>query len=78
VEVSLEMVLSCFTGATEIPPLGFPHVPQLNFSSKSPYPAASECATELTLSTMYQNSSPFEMKIEQAFLSHGHGGFGLS
>lgn len=75
-EVSLEMVLSYFTGATEVPPLGFPHNPQLNFSSISPYPTASTCAIELTLPTMYDSTNQFEEKMEQAFLSHG--GFGLS
>ena len=74
--VSLETVLSFFTGASEVPPLGFPHSPQLNFSSTSPYPTASTCAIELTLPTMYKNSTQFEESMEQAFLSHG--GFGLS
>ncbi len=75
-EVSLEMVLSFFTGADDIPPLGFPHDPQLNFSPTSPYPTASTCAIELTLPMMYNISTQFEEKLKQAFILHG--GFGLS
>ena len=71
------MVLSFFTGADEIPPLGLPHDPQLNFSPISPFPTASTCAIQLTLPTMHhEDSHQFDSSMDQAFLSHG--GFGLS
>ncbi len=74
--VSLEMILSFFTGANEIPPLGLPHDPQLNFSPSGVYPTASTCAIELTLPTRYEHSDEFDKALNTAFISHG--GIGLS
>ena len=70
------MILSFFTGAHEIPPLGLPHEPQMSFSATSPYPTSSTCAIQLTLPSKYEAKEEFEAKMDQAFLSHG--GFGLS
>ena len=74
--VSLGVVLSFFSGADDIPPLGFPHEPVLNFSSHAVYPTASTCAIQLTLPTQYDSFDKFKNKLDQAFLMHG--GFGLS
>ena len=70
------MILIFFTGAKEIPPLGLPHDPQLNFNSTLSYPTASTCAIELTLPTMYEDNHEFEAAMNTAFLAYG--GFGLS
>ena len=69
------MILEFFTGADEIPPLGFPHEPVLNFSD-GPYPTASTCAIQLTLPTQYRYYHPFKSALDLAFICHG--GFGLS
>ena len=74
--VTLPMVLSFFTGAEEIPPLGFPHDPTLNFSDDNLYPTASTCAIELTLPTQYETYDQFKKYVSYAMLNHG--GFGLS
>lgn len=42
-------VLIFFTGASRIPPLGFPKSPTLNFSEENIYPTASTCALILTI-----------------------------
>ena len=70
------MILSFFTGSKEVPPLGLPHTPALNFSCNSPFPTASTCAIELTLPTIYDIEDDFETSMNTAFLQHG--GFGLS
>ena len=69
------MILAFFTGAEEMPPLGFPHDPVLNFADQ-PYPTASTCAIQLTLPTNYLEYPPFKSALDLAFVSHG--GFGLS
>ena len=71
------MISLCFfTGANEIPPMGLPFVPKLQFNSSSPFPTASTCALVLTLSTMYaDDEKEFESHMNDAFISHG--GFGL-
>lgn len=70
------MMLSFYTGAEEIPPLGFPHEPTLVFSTTNPYPTASTCAIQLTLPTKYETYSDFNRSMSYAILNHG--GFGLS
>ena len=70
------MVLSFFSGADDIPPLGYPTEPQLNFNPMSRYPTASTCALQLTLPTCYEQYGPFKSALDVA--SKMHGGFGLS
>ena len=72
----LEDILSFFTGAEVIPPLGFDHTPALYFNSEALFPTASTCALELCLPTRYHSSyAMFKQKASLAFKCHG--GFGL-
>ena len=73
--VTIPLILAFFTGAEQIPPLGFPYDPVLTFAD-NPYPTASTCAIQLTLPTKYSQYSPFKSALDLAFTSHG--GFGLS
>lgn len=72
--VSLEMVLSLFTGAENIPPEGYSCV-VLNFHNQNHYPIASTCAVELTLPTKHSQYDNFKKQLDTAFTMHG--GFGL-
>ncbi len=72
--VSLQRVLSFFTGADEVPPQGFPRDPVLNFAEQH-LPTASTCALELTLPTSHADSTLFNKFLTMGFLCHG--GFGL-
>ena len=54
--VSLEDVLSFFTGATRIPIGGFDCQASLTFSADACYPSASTCALQLVLPTQYYNN----------------------
>ena len=49
-EISMGDILSFFTAAEYIPPLGFDNA-TLNFNDKNPYPTASTCGLCLTLPT---------------------------
>ena len=73
--IHLGTVLSFFSGADKIPPIGFDSC-TLNFSESNIYPTASTCALCLTLPTKYaENYSAF-----CHFFLYGlrnHGGFGL-
>ena len=62
--VTMGDVLSFFTGAESIPPLGFGDA-TLSFNDVNPYPTASTCALCLTLPTMYHNDYP---KFKEKFL----------
>ena len=73
-QVSLEMILSFFTGADAIPPLGYQSV-TLNFNSMNKYPTASTCAVQLTLPTRHTEYKDFKRELNVAFSMHG--GFGL-
>ena len=74
--VSLETLLTFFTGAGNIPPLGYENV-TLQFSSSNLFPTASTCAIELTLPTKYaQHYEGFKKCMNTAILCCG--GFGLS
>ena len=74
-EVQLLDVLSFFTGASVVPPLGFDTKPSLYFNAGAVYPTASTCALHLTLPTKYyQQYEEFKAKMVQALTSHG--GFG--
>lgn len=74
--IGLHNVLSFFTGAEIIPPLGFEITPSLRFSD-SMLPTASTCALQLILPTSYYNNEElFKEKMIYAMLNHG--GFGLS
>ena len=73
---SLKMIMSFFPGADEIPPMGYPHEPELNFNNTSPYPTASTCALQLTLPTCYNEYCAYQSAMNTALFMHG--GFGLS
>ena len=74
--IVLHNVLSFFTGAEIIPPLGFEITPSLRFSD-SMLPTASTCALQLILPTSYYNNEElFKEKMIYAMLNHD--GFGLS
>lgn len=74
--VSLRMVMTFFSGAEVMPPMGYPHDPEINFNDNSPYPTSSTCALQLTLPTCYSEYSKFKHALDTAFTMHG--GFGLS
>ena len=73
-DIGMDDILSFFTGAENIPPLGF-EAATLNFSPNNPYPTASTCGLSLTLPTKYYNYSDFKENF--AFAIQNHGGFGL-
>ena len=70
------MVMSFFSGADDIPPMGYARDPELNFNPSSKYPTASTCALLLTLPTCYDQYGQFKSALNVAFKMHG--GFGLS
>ena len=68
--IGLHNVLSFFTGAEIIPPLGFEITPSLRFSD-SMLPTASTCALQLVLPTSYYNNEElFKEKMIYAMLNH--------
>ena len=69
-EVSLEDVLSYFSGASQIPPLGFDMTLSLTFSN-AVYPTASTCSLSLTLPAQYEDYWEFKEKMTQALSCHG-------
>ena len=73
--VSLESILSFFSGGESVPPMGFETQPVLYFSSSAVLPTASTCAITLTLPTCYHNQSE-NFKIKMTFAIMNHGGFG--
>lgn len=77
---TLEKVLAFFTGADEIPPLGYDvpiQGPCLSFNHSAVYPTASTCAIELTLPTKYFQE-PYHVFREVMYTAMlCHGGFGL-
>ena len=68
--VSLRMVMTIFSGAEVVPPMGYPHDPELNFNPESPYPTSSTCALQLTLPTCYSEYGPFRRALDTAFTMH--------
>jgi len=68
--------MSFFSGADDIPPMGYPHEPLINFNPDSAYPTASTCALQLTLPTCYPEYVAFKRALDTAFTMHG--GFGMS
>ena len=74
-DIGMGDILSFFTGAENIPPLGF-EAATLNFSPNNPYPTASTRGLSLTLPTKYyDNYSDFKENF--VFAIQNHGGFGL-
>ncbi len=73
-KVFLDMIVSFFTSAERVPPLGYSSV-VLSFNHKNPYPTSSTCAVELTLPTIHQDFDTFKRHLDVAFTMHG--GFGL-
>lgn len=75
VEVKMFDVLSFFTGADSVPPLGFCGA-TLNFNDENPYPTASTCTFSLTLTARHHSN--YDMFKENFIFSiQNHGGFGL-
>ena len=74
-EVSMGDILSFFTGAEDVPPLGFNDA-TLNFNDNNPYPTASTCGLILTLPTQYYTSYD-AFKVNFIFGVRNNGGFGL-
>lgn len=72
--MSLKVLLSFFTGAEEVPPLGFSPPPTLHFNRHEVYPTASTCALELVLPTQYDTYEQFKDAMLTGLLFHG--GFG--
>ena len=74
--VTLADVLVFWSGASSVPPMGFPAQSSLCFSDTAVYPTASTCALSLVLPTQYHDSyTDFKDNCCFAFLNHG--GFGL-
>ena len=73
--VHLSTVLSFFTGAESLPPMGFGMAPVLRFDPSNMFPTASTCALELTLPTKYHNQ-PHLFKEKMVYAFKNHGGFG--
>ncbi len=72
--VSLESILSFFTGSDTVPPLGYASV-TLSFNKHNIYPTSSTCAVELTLPTIHKDFNTFKEYMDVAMTMHG--GFGL-
>ena len=72
----LQNILSFFSGAEAVPPVGFETQASLYFSSSAVLPTASTCALSLTLPTHYYND-PIAFKEKMTFAIMNHGGFGL-
>ena len=68
--------MTFFSGAEVVPPMGYPHDPEMNFNHDSLYPTASTCALQLTLPTCYSEYGHFKCALDTAFTMDG--GFGLS
>lgn len=74
VDITLKDVLSSFTGAESISPLGFNDA-TLSFNDENPYPTSSTCSQCLTLPSKYEKYADF--KEHFIFALCNHGGFGL-
>lgn len=74
--VSLEEVLSFFTGATRIPIGGFDCEATLKFSQDAYYPSASTCALQLILPTQYYDNE-YLFKDRCSFAFKNPCGFGM-
>ena len=74
-EVPLQEVLSFFSGASQIPPLGFDAELSITFSHDAVYPTASTCSLSLTLPAQYEDYCIFKQKMTQVMTWHGS--FGL-
>ena len=71
--VHLSTVLSVFTGAESLPPMGVGMAPVLRFDPSNMFPTASTCALEFTL---YHNQ-PHLFKEKMVYAFKNHGGFGM-
>ena len=77
IAAGLEDVLTFFTGADRVPPLGFPKPPQLHFvhDKTCTLATASTCDLVLRLPTCHAAYEEFQEKMILSF--RGHGGFGV-
>ena len=72
--VKLDTLLSFFTGADVLPPLGYKTV-TLDFNNSNIYPTASTCSIQLTLPTKHSTYDEFKHHMIVGLTMHG--GFGL-
>lgn len=69
-------MMSFFSGADYVPPMGYAHDPLMSFNPDSPYPSSSTCALQFTLPTCHSDYVDFKRALTVAFRMHG--GFGKS
>ena len=69
-EIGIGDILTFFTGAPYIPPLGLDDA-TLNFNSDNPYPTASTCGLTLTLPSRFDSYAAFKDSFVFAMLNHG-------
>ena len=73
--LKLKDVLIFFSGAAQIPPLGFPRPPSLTFLHDSMLPTSSTCSLELQIPTVHTDYESFEAAMVMGL--KGHDGFGV-
>ena len=66
----LQVCLQFITGASLVPPMGFPHPISLSLTPENKLPSAS-CALSLELSTLCTTSEDFEKTMKTALYEHG-------
>ena len=59
--MTLEDILTCYTGSDKVPPLGFVPAPTLAFNSAAYYPTSSTCSLTLYLPTKYEDYCAFKI-----------------
>ena len=75
-ELGVSDCLRFFTGAKQVPPVGFDVDSTLNFNNSSVYPTASTCPQILTLPSQYYDDYA-KFKDKMLYALSNHGGFGL-
>ena len=74
-DIGLSDVLAFFSGADQVPPLGFEHTATLSFHrGQEVLPTASTCTLELTLPILHLEYSSFRRFMHTGLREHG--GFG--
>lgn len=64
-DVTLQDIIIFATGATHVPPLGFPQQPQILFihDNDSIFPRANTCSLELSIPTVHKNYDDFKRNM---------------
>jgi hypothetical protein len=70
--ISLEDILSFFTGSDRQPPCGFPYPAELYFNHDGVLPTSSTCALTLTLPTKHHNDPTLFRENMILALKHAH------